>query len=110
MIVDVEKLLERMDKIQFDSSTDITAFLTQYFPSLLHKRSALETYWKELTWSNLEESIRMLSQDSKKHTLMESYEYIENKKDIPGKRHLSILSTSRGAFLFTKEKGNVTRN
>lgn len=110
MIADVIELLERMDKIQFDSSTDITAFLTQYFPSLLQKRSALETYWKELTWSNLEESIRVLSQDSKKHSLMESYEYIENKNNVSRKVHPSILSTVRTTFFVTKEKGNVTRN
>lgn len=90
--------LENMDKIWFDSSTDIPGFISEYFPSLNKRKSELEKYWKEITYSSLEEAIRELSKDSKKHSLFETYEYIAKEKGEEKKKQ-SILSTIKTTFL-----------
>jgi len=98
MIADVTELLERMDKIHFDSSTDVTTFISMYFPSLTNKTHKVEQHLKELTFAVLEQTINALSQDSQKHTLLESYEYIENGKEEE-RRKETILSIIRTTYL-----------
>lgn len=99
MIADVTKLFENMDKVLFDSSTDIPVFISEYFPSLTSKTQKAERHLKELSYAALEESIRMVSQDSKKHSLLESYEYIENRKQEEERNKETILSIIRTTFL-----------
>lgn len=90
--------LEKMKDISFDITTDISSFIFEYFPTLLTRKTETERYWKGLTLSSLEEAIREVRKDNKKHSLAECYTYIDNKKEEE-KKKLSILSTIRTTFM-----------
>lgn len=97
MKLDTEKMFAIMNTIYFDSETDTSAFLSEYFPLLLIKKldNACDVFFKEYTWKSLEKAMQGLQQDKKKHSLFEVYACIENDKEEDDRLRLCVLSTVR---------------